>query len=111
MRVTHLPTKIVVQCQNQRSQLKNKNIALKILSSKLYQLKKDELSNHMTEINESKTDIAWGNQIRSYVFHPYNMVKDHRTKHETSNVNGVLDGNIDSFIRKYLLYNLENISE
>ena len=111
VRITHLPTKIVVQCQNQRSQLKNKNIALKILSSKLYQLKKDELNNHMSKINESKSDIAWGNQIRSYVFHPYNMIKDHRTKHETSNVNAVLDGDIDSFIRQFLLFNLENLSE
>ena len=111
VRITHLPTKIVVQCQNQRSQLKNKNIALKILSSKLYQLKKDELNNHMSKINESKSDIAWGNQIRSYVFHPYNMVKDHRTKHETSNINAVLDGDIDSFIRQFLLFNLENLSE
>ena len=111
VRITHLPTKIVVQCQNQRSQLKNKNIALKILSSKLYQLKKDELNNHMSKINESKSDIAWGNQIRSYVFHPYNMVKDHRTKHETSNINAVLDGDIDKFIRQFLLFNLENLSE
>jgi len=111
VRITHLPTKIVVQCQNQRSQLKNKNIALKILTSKLYQLKKDELNNHMSKINESKSDIAWGNQIRSYVFHPYNMVKDHRTKHETSNINAVLDGDIDSFIRQFLLFNLENLSE
>ncbi len=111
VRITHLPTKIVVQCQNQRSQLKNKNIALKILTSKLYQLKKDELNNHMSKINESKSDIAWGNQIRSYVFHPYNMIKDHRTKHETSNVNAVLDGDIDSFIRQFLLFNLENLSE
>ena len=111
VRITHLPTKIVVQCQNQRSQLKNKNIALKILSSKLYQLKKDELNNHMSKINESKSDIAWGNQIRSYVFHPYNMVKDHRTKYETSNINAVLDGDIDSFIRQFLLFNLENLSE
>ena len=111
VRITHLETGIVVQCQNQRSQLKNKNIALKILTSKLYQLKKDELNNHMSKINESKSDIAWGNQIRSYVFHPYNMVKDHRTKHETSNINAVLDGDIDSFIRQFLLFNLENLSE
>ena len=107
VRITHLPTGIVVQCQNQRSQLKNKNIAIKILSSKLYQLKLDEISNEKTKLNDSKVDISWGSQIRSYVFHPYNMIKDHRTKYETSNIQAVMNGDIDGFINAYLLTNLE----
>jgi peptide chain release factor 2 len=108
VRIKHLPSSIVVQCQNQRSQLKNKNIAIKILNSKLYQLKIDELINEKNKLNDSKSEIAWGNQIRSYVFHPYNLIKDHRTKHETSNVGDVMDGDLNNFIRKYLLYNMEN---
>jgi len=107
VRITHLPTGLVVQCQNQRSQLKNKNIAIKILSSKLYQLKLDEINSEKTKLNNTKSDISWGSQIRSYVFHPYNMIKDHRTKWETSNINQVLDGDINNFIRKYLLTNME----
>ena len=107
VRITHIPTGIVVQCQNQRSQLKNKNIAIKILSSKLYQLKLDEINIEKNKLNNTKADISWGSQIRSYVFHPYNMIKDHRTKCETSNVNQVLDGDLNNFIRKYLLTNME----
>jgi len=108
VRITHLPSNIVVQCQNQRSQLKNKNIALKILSSKLYQLKLDEINSEKSKLNSSKSDIAWGNQIRSYIFHPYNLIKDHRTNYETSNISSVLDGDLNIFIRKYLLLNMEN---
>ncbi len=108
VRITHLPTNIVVQCQNQRSQLKNKSIALKILSSKLYQLKLDEINSEKSKLNSSKSDIAWGNQIRSYIFHPYNLIKDHRTNYETSNISSVLDGDLNIFIRKYLLLNMEN---
>ena len=107
VRITHVPTGIVVQCQNQRSQLKNKNIALKILNSKLYQLKIDELDNEKLKLNDSKSEISWGNQIRSYIFHPYNLIKDHRTKYETSNLTEIMDGNLNNFIRKYLLYNME----
>ena len=107
VRITHLPTNLTVQCQNQRSQLKNKNTALKILKSRLYQLKLDEFTSKKNEMNLEKKDIAWGNQIRSYVFHPYNLIKDHRTKYETSNINKILDGNIDEFIKKYLLFNME----
>ena len=107
VRITHMPSGTVVQCQNQRSQLKNKNIAMKILSSKLYQKKLQELNNEKNKLNESKADIAWGSQIRSYIFHPYNMIKDHRTKYETSNTSQVLDGDLNNFIRKYLLYNME----
>ena len=108
VRITHLPSGIVCQCQNQRSQLKNKNIAIKILKSKLYELKLKENKEEKDKLNDLKKDISWGSQIRSYVFHPYQMVKDHRTKYETSNINNILDGNINEFIRKYLLFNTEN---
>ena len=102
IRITHLPTNIVVQCQNERSQHKNKANALKILASRLYQLKLDEQKEKMKKIESSKKDIAWGSQIRSYVFHPYNMVKDHRTNVETSNIQQVMDGDLDKFIQEYL---------
>ena len=108
VRITHIPTGVVCQCQNQRSQLKNKNIAMKILKSKLYELKLNENKEEKNKLNELKKDISWGSQIRSYVFHPYQMVKDHRTKYETSNIDNILDGNINEFIRKYLLLNMEN---
>ena len=108
VRITHIPTGVVCQCQNQRSQLKNKNIAMKILKSKLYELKLNENKEEKNKLNELKKDISWGSQIRSYVFHPYQMVKDHRTKYETSNIDNILDGNINEFIRKYLLFNMEN---
>ena len=107
VRIKHLPTNIIVQCQNQRSQLKNKNIAIKILKSRLYQLKLDERINKKNELNLEKKDIAWGSQIRSYVFHPYNLIKDHRTNFETSNIQKVLDGNIDEYIKQYLLFKME----
>ena len=108
VRITHMPTGVVCQCQNQRSQLKNKNIAMKILKSKLYELKLNENKEEKNKLNDLKKDISWGSQIRSYVFHPYQMVKDHRTKYETSNIDSILDGNINEFIRKYLLFNTEN---
>ena len=107
VRITHIPSNIIVQCQNQRSQLKNKNTAIKILKSRLYQLKLDERLDKKNELNSEKKEIAWGNQIRSYVFHPYNLIKDHRTKYETSNIQKVLDGNIDDYIKEYLLFNME----
>jgi peptide chain release factor 2 len=103
IRITHIPTGIVVQCQNERSQHKNKANALKILAAKLYQKEVDEKKQKMQEIENSKTEIGWGNQIRSYVFHPYNMVKDHRTDVETSNTQQVMDGHIDEFIEQYLV--------
>jgi len=106
VRITHLETGVTVQCQNQRSQLKNKNTALKLLKSKLYKLKLDEIGADLDKKNNNKKDIAWGSQIRSYIFHPYNLVKDHRTKHETSNVNSVMDGDLNSFIKYYLLKNI-----
>ena len=106
VRITHLETGITVQCQNQRSQLKNKNIALKLLKSKLYKLKLDEIDAELDEKNDNKKDIAWGSQIRSYIFHPYNLVKDHRTKYESSNINSVMDGNLNNFIKHFLLKNI-----
>jgi peptide chain release factor 2 len=103
VRITHLPTGIVVQCQNERSQHKNKAMAMKYLQSRLYEMKLQEQNEKLREINKTKKDIAWGSQIRSYVLHPYKMVKDHRTNLETGNVNKVLDGDIDAFIEGYLL--------
>lgn len=107
VRITHLPTNIVVQCQNERSQHRNREAAMKILMSKLYQLKLEEEESKRNELENSKKDIAWGSQIRSYVFHPYNMVKDHRTNIETSNVNNVMDGELDDFIHAYLIQKAE----
>lgn len=102
IRITHIPTGIVVQCQNERSQFKNKATAMKILSARLYQRELEEQRAQRKELNDTKKDIAWGSQIRSYVFHPYNMVKDHRTNVETSNIQQVMDGDLDRFIEKYL---------
>jgi len=104
VRITHLPTGIVVQCQNERSQHKNKAMAMKYLRSRLYEMKLREQNEKLREVNKTKKDIAWGSQIRSYVLHPYKMVKDHRTSLETGNVNRVLDGDIDDFIQAYLLH-------
>jgi peptide chain release factor 2 len=103
VRITHLPTGIVVQCQNERSQHKNKAMAMKYLRSRLYEMKLREQNERLREVNKTKKDIAWGSQIRSYVLHPYKMIKDHRTSLETGNVNRVLDGDIDDFIEAYLL--------
>ncbi len=103
VRITHLPTGIVVTCQSERSQHKNKANAMKILKARLYQRKLEEERAKRQKLEESKSDIAWGNQIRSYVFHPYNLVKDHRTGHETGDIQRVMDGEIDDFIYAYLL--------
>ena len=107
VRITHIETGIVVQCQNQRSQLKNKQTAIKLLKSKLFQHELDKKNSNLDEMTSDKKSIEWGSQIRSYVFHPYNLVKDHRTKYETSNISLVMDGEIDNFIRNYLLYRME----
>ena len=103
VRITHIPTGITVQCQNERSQHKNKAIAMKILKSRLYELKMEEARREREELHASKKEIAWGSQIRSYISHPYRLVKDHRTRLETSDVDEVLDGGIDPFIEAYLL--------
>ena len=107
VRITHIPTGIVVQCQNERSQHKNKSMAMKVLKARLYQRRKHEEEEKRKKQYGEKKEIAWGSQIRSYVFHPYSMVKDHRTNHETSSVQKVMDGEIDDFIEAYLKMNLK----
>ena len=102
VRITHLPTGIVTQCQNERSQHKNKSFAMKVLKSRLYELKKREFDEKQQEKIGLKKDISWGNQIRSYVFQPYTLVKDHRTGEETGSIDYVFDGDIDRFIYSYL---------
>ena len=106
IRITHLPSGIVVQCQNERSQHKNKASAIKVLKARLYQAEVEKEKEAMKDLEDTKLDIGWGSQIRSYVFHPYNMVKDHRTKEETGNVSAVMDGYIDKFIRAFLMKKL-----
>ncbi|MCX7798613.1 MAG: peptide chain release factor 2 [Melioribacter sp.] len=103
VRITHIPTGIVAACQSERSQLQNKNNAMKLLKAKLYQLELEKQQAQLSELEKSKMKIEWGSQIRSYVFHPYNLVKDHRTGYETSDIQGVMDGDINNFIREYLL--------
>ncbi|WP_211211364.1 peptide chain release factor 2 [Thermodesulfobacterium hveragerdense] len=104
VRITHIPTGIVVTCQNERSQHLNKAIALKILKSRLYQLEKQKLEQKKESLIGEKKEIGWGNQIRSYILHPYRVIKDHRTQLEVFKVEDVLDGEIDDFIRDYLLW-------
>lgn len=105
IRITHLPTKIVVQCQNERSQHKNKDKAMSMLKAKLIELKTEEQKSEMEDIRGEVKEIGWGSQIRSYVMHPYSMVKDHRTSVETGGVSAVMDGDIDRFINGYLIWN------
>ncbi len=102
VRITHMPTGIVVQCQSERSQFRNEDNALKVLKSRLYQYYKEEEEKKQEKLESQKKKIEWGSQIRSYVFHPYNMVKDHRTNVETGDVQTVMDGDIDQFIQAYL---------
>ncbi len=102
VRITHLPTKIIVQCQNEKSQHRNKEMAMKVLKSRLYELEKNRLDEKRQKMHESQKEIAWGRQIRSYVFNPYRMVKDHRTNIEVGNLDRVMDGDIDMFIDAYL---------
>lgn len=104
VRITHLPTGIVVSCQNERSQHQNRAVAMKVLRARLYELEKEKQQEKLEELHSTKKDIAWGSQIRSYVLHPYRMIKDHRTGYETGNVEPVLDGNLNEFIEAYLLY-------
>jgi len=103
VRITHLPTGIVVQCQQEKSQHRNRDLAMKVLKARLYEMEKQKQEQKLQQIHESKGEIAWGNQIRSYVLHPYQMVKDHRTNLEVGNVNAVLDGALDPFIEEALL--------
>ena len=104
VRITHIPTGIVVQCQNERSQLRNKEKAMQMLKSKLYMIKKQENVDKISDIRGSVKEIGWGSQIRSYIMQPYSLVKDHRTGCETANVSAVLDGDIEKFITAYLTY-------
>ncbi len=107
VRITHEPTGVTVQCQNERSQLQNKEHAMKVLLAKLHDLKVKEAAEKIEDIRGGRTEIKWGSQIRSYVLHPYTMVKDHRTKYETAKVEEVLDGDVEGFIRSYLEMNFQ----
>lgn len=102
VRITHIPTGIIVQCQNERSQYSNKDMAMKMLVAKLIELKEQEQKDKIDDLKGEYREIAWGSQIRSYVFHPYSLVKDHRTDEETGNVGAVMDGELDNFINAYL---------
>jgi peptide chain release factor 2 len=107
VRITHFPTGIVVQCQNDRSQHKNKAEAMKMLQGRLYMLEQQKRDAELAKLYSNKGEIAWGNQIRSYVLQPYQMIKDHRTEHQTGNVQSVLDGDLEPFIESYLRYRAE----
>lgn len=102
IRITHIPTGIVVACQNERSQHQNKDMAMKMLYSKLMEIKERENMERIADIKGEQKEIGWGSQIRSYVFHPYNLVKDHRTNYEMGNINAVMDGDLDGFVNEYL---------
>ena len=105
VRITHLESGIVVTCQNERSQIQNKETAMKILKSKLAEIKEKEFNNKLNDIKGEEKAIGWGSQIRTYTMHPYSMVKDHRTSYETSDVNAVLDGKLEEFINEFLIQN------
>jgi len=107
IRIVHLPTGIVVQCQSERSQLNNKTLALKVLKAKLFAREQEKHREKLAQLRGDQQEIAWGSQIRSYVFHPYNLVKDHRTGFEVGNVHGVMDGDLNPFIQAYLRYSLK----
>ena len=111
IRITHIPSGVVVQCQNERSQHKNKASAMKVLKARLYQMEMEKEKEAMKDLEDTKMDIGWGSQIRSYVFHPYNLVKDHRTKEEMGNITAVMDGDIDNFIHAYLLNKIGEVAE
>ena len=108
IRIVHLPTNIVVTCQAERSQIQNRERAMKILKSKLYMLKKQEEEEAVKKEKGEEREIAWGSQIRSYVFQPYQLVKDHRTNYEIGNVQNVMDGNITGFLHEYLILKKNN---
>ena len=104
VRITHIPSGIVVSCQNERSQIRNRDMARKILRARLYDLELEKKRKQLQAVEDTKLDIAWGSQIRSYVLHPYRLAKDHRTKYETSNADRVLDGDIEDFIYQFLVF-------
>lgn len=108
VRITHIPTGVVVQCQNERSQIQNRETAMSMLKAKLVELKERAHKDKIEDLTGELKDMGWGSQIRSYVFHPYSMVKDHRTNYETSNVSGVMDGDIQEFINTFLAQLSEN---
>jgi len=107
IRITHIPSNIVVSCQNERSQHKNKETAMKVLKSRLYEEELNKQKAEKAELDKTKTDIGWGSQIRSYVFQPYTLVKDTRTAHETGNLQHVMDGDIDGFIQAFLKWSIQ----
>ena len=107
VRITHIPTGVVTQSQAQRSQLQNREQAMKLLKSKLHQLEVEQKAKELAEIKGDQKEIGWGSQIRSYVFHPYSMVKDHRTNYEVGNTDKVMDGDLDDFIDAYLKWSIE----
>jgi peptide chain release factor 2 len=104
VRITHIPTNIVVSCQNERSQLRNRDTAMRILKARLYEIAERKQREELAELTGQKKEIAFGSQIRSYTFHPYQLIKDHRTGLEVGNVDGVMDGDLDPFIKAYLLW-------
>jgi peptide chain release factor 2 len=104
IRITHIPSGVVVQCQNERSQHRNKDMAMKMLTSRLYELEQEKQAAQQEGLHGDKKEISWGSQIRSYVLQPYRLIKDHRTEVEVGNVDAVLDGDLDSFIKAYLLW-------
>lgn len=108
IRITHIPTGIVVSCQNERSQQSNKNTAMKILKAKVFDVMQEEQQKELDKIRGVQSEIGWGSQIRSYVFHPYSLVKDHRTETEMGNVQAVMDGDLDEFINAYLRLKAKN---
>jgi peptide chain release factor 2 len=108
IRLTHIPTGVVVTCQNERSQLQNRENALRVLRARLMEMKREQHAETIAELRGEYTKAEWGSQIRSYVLHPYQMVKDHRTDHETGNTASVLDGSLDGFIEAYLRANVGN---
>jgi peptide chain release factor 2 len=111
VRMTHLPTGIVVQCQNQRSQMQNRERALQILKARLFEMEHKKQEEQLAELKGENVEAGWGNQIRSYVLHPYQMVKDHRTGHETGNTGAVLDGRLNEFMDAYLRWKVEKFSQ